>query len=61
MKTIIYKSLDTFKTTTEENYNARIQNAKKICSWENFESAEEIIDYCIKYCNAKKEDFIVIE
>lgn len=61
MKTIIYKTLGTYHTTTEENYNARIQNAKKICTWKDFESAKEIIDYCIKYCGAKREDFIVIE
>ena len=60
MKTVIYKENGIFKTTTEENYNARIQNARIICNWENFESAEEIIDYLIKYCNYKKENFIII-
>ena len=60
MKTIIYKVNGTYQTTTKENYNARIMNANKICTWENFESAEKIIDYCIKYCRANKEDFIVV-
>ena len=59
MKTVIYKTLGIFKTTTEENYNAKIQNAKEICTWENFESAEEIIEYCVTYCGKKKEDFII--
>ena len=61
MKTIIYKELGIYKTTTEENYNARIQNARRIHTWNDFNSAEEIIDYYIKYFKATREDFIVIE
>jgi len=63
MKTVIYKENGIYKTTTEENYNRNIQNAKEICSWENFSSAEEIIEYLIMYLGNKynKEDFIVIE
>lgn len=61
MKTIIYRVNGIFKTTTEENFNARIQNARQIQTWTDFESAEEIIDYCIKYFKANKEDFIVID
>lgn len=60
-KIIIFKELETLKTTTEENYNAIIRNASKINTWKAFETAEEIIDYCIKYCNRKKEDFIIKE
>lgn len=60
MKIVIYKEFGTFKTTTEENHNRKVQNASEICSWENFETAEEIIDYCVKYCGKKAEDFIII-
>lgn len=60
-KIIIFKELGTLKTTTEENYNATIRNASKINTWEAFETAEEIINYCVKYCNSKKENFIIKE
>lgn len=60
MKIVIYQELGTLKTTTEENYNRRIQNAREIQTWKDFKTAEEIIDYCIKYCGKKKEDFIII-
>lgn len=63
MKTIIYKENGTYKTTNEENYNKVIRNAREICSWENFETAEEIINYLVMYCGSKysREDFIVIK
>lgn len=61
MKTVIYKENGTFKTTTEKNYYAKIQDARKIHTMTDFESAEEIIDYYIKYFNANKEDFIIID
>lgn len=59
MKVIIYKELGTFKTTSEENYNRRIKDASLIQSWKDFETAEEIIEYCTKYCGRNKEDFII--
>lgn len=61
MKTVIYKENGVFKATTEENYNSKIQNARVIHTLADFESAQEIIDYYIRYTNSKKEDFIVIE
>lgn len=59
MKIVIYSELGTFKTTTEENYKARISDANKIQSWIGFVSAEEIINYCVAYCGKTKEDFII--
>lgn len=59
MKTIIYQELGIFKTTTEENYKRNIQNAHEVQTWKNFETAEQIINYCIDYCGKKKEDFII--
>lgn len=61
MKTVIYKENGVYKTTTEENYNAVIQNARKINILKDFESAEDIINYYIKWFGSKKEDFIIIE
>lgn len=61
MKTVIYKENGVYKTTNEENYNNRIQNARRIQVMNDFENAEEIIEYYIKWFNCTKEDFIVIE
>lgn len=59
MKTIIYKVGGNYYTTTEENYKARIQNAKAIRKMEDFSSGEEIIKYFCTYCGSKPEDFII--
>ena len=59
MKTVIYKTPLGFCSTTDENYNAMIQDERKIQKWDGFESAEEIIEYAIKYLNKCREDFIV--
>ena len=61
MKTVIYKENGIYKTTTEENYNRTIRNEREICSWENFSSEEEIIDYLIMYLGNKynRDSFIM--
>ena len=61
MKTVIYKENGIYKTTNEENYNRRIQNARQIHVMKDFESAEEIIEYYVKWFKCKEEDFIVID
>lgn len=61
MRMVIYKHLGEFRVTTEENYNARIQNARAIHNLSDFSSAEEIIKYFCKYCGSKPEDFIIKE
>ena len=61
MKMVIYKVLGVYHCTTEENYNARIQNERRIQRLWDFNSAEEIIEYYCKYFNSKPEDFTVIE
>ena len=60
-KTVLYKEFGEIKSTSEDNYNARIQNSFKITTWKDFESFEQVIDYCIRYCKSSKENFIVIE
>ena len=61
-KLVIYKSLGKYRVTPESNYNARIQNARKVQKLDDFESADEIIDYYVKYGWANgKDDFKVIE
>ena len=61
MKTVIYKENGTYKTTTEENYNARIQDARRIHTMHDFESEEEIMEYYMKYFGSGKDDFIIIK
>jgi hypothetical protein len=61
MKTVIYKENGIYKTTTEDNYKRIIRNAREIHNMHDFESAEEIMDYYIKWFKCNKEDFIVIE
>ena len=61
MKTVIYKDFDEYKTTTEENYNARIQNERKIHNMQGFDNAKQIIEYYIKYFGSSENDFIVID
>ena len=60
MKTIIYKANGIYCTTTEANYKARIQDARAIQKMQDFNSAEEIIDYFCKYYGSKPTDFIII-
>ena len=61
MKTVIYKVNGIYHCTNEENYNARVQNARQIKRLEDFESATEIIEYFNKYFGSTTEDFIVID
>lgn len=61
MKTVIYKVDGVYYTTTEENYKARVQNARLIHKMQDFNSAEEIIEYFNTYFGSKAEDFIIIE
>ena len=61
MKTVIYKENGVYKTTNEENYNRRIQNARQIHVMKDFLSAKEIILYYINFFGCSENDFIVIE
>ena len=61
MKIVIFKDLGGYCTTSEENYNARIQDARRIQKWYDFKTPEEIIEYSIKYFGGSKEDYIVVE
>ena len=59
-KLVIYKQFGGFRVTPESNYNARIQDARKIQKIDDAESADEIIKYYIKYGWAdSNDDFIV--
>lgn len=61
MTFIIYKDLSGYKMTEETNYNARIQNARKIKDFSAFDNPEEIKNYCIKYFDPEKQDTYIIK
>lgn len=61
MKMVIYKAGGSYYVTSEENYNARIQNARLIHKMQDFNSANEVIEYFCKYFGSKTEDFIIID
>lgn len=62
MKTVIYRNWNgNLMTTTEENYKARIQDARKIHNMKEFSSPESIIEYYCKYFGSKPEDFVIID
>ena len=56
---VIYKANGIYCVTTKENYNAGIQNARAIHKMQDFNSAEEIIEYYCKHFGSKPEDFII--
>lgn len=59
-KMVIFRELGTLYLTDEENYTARIRNARKVTNCKAFDSAEEIIEYFIKYFKCTHDDFIVL-
>ena len=61
MKFVIYKSGGIYHITTKDNYEAKIQNARAIHKMQDFNSAEEIIEYYCTYFGNKAEDFIIKE
>ena len=61
MKMVIYKAHGTYYVTTEENYNARVQNARAIHKMQDFNSANEVIEYFCTHFGSKAEDFIIIK
>lgn len=60
MKYIIYKDDFGYHGTQEKNYNARIQDASEICDYTDFENAEDIKEYLIKYTYIDPANIIII-
>lgn len=59
MKYVIYKNIFGYCVTSEENYYARICDARAIQKCYDFKSANSIIDYYCKYFKWNREDFII--
>lgn len=59
---VIYRALGTYKVTPKSNYDSHISNARLVNDLRDFTSADEIMDYYIKYGFAQsKDDFIVLD
>ena len=59
-KTVIYKTCFGLECTTETNYNAHIQDARRVHKMHDFKTADEIISYYCKHFGASPDEFIVI-
>lgn len=46
---IIYKFFDWWQFTSIENYNAMVQDARKILKFDGFNSIDDCIEYANKY------------
>ena len=56
---VIWESFGGYKMTNEENYKARIRNERRITTFPSpdFKSAQEVIDYCVKYFGGNASDY----
>lgn len=53
-----------FTATTESNYNARIQDARKIWNFDKkdgFEEITDVVDYIEKQFRVERENIVVID
>ena len=50
---VIFKQNGKWKGTLEENYNARIQNARVFTTFEGMRNKKDVIEYLNKYCGMK--------
>jgi hypothetical protein len=60
LKTVIYKSQGIYYTTTMQNWDAGIQDARAIHKMQEFKSPQEIIDYYCEHFGSEPEDFIIM-
>ena len=60
-KQVIYRECGVLHVTTEQNYNARIRNARIIHRMADFRTPAEIVEYYCKWFKSNPEDFIVKE
>lgn len=62
-KIVIFKQNGRYKATKKSNYVRRIMDANLVQDLKGFKSAEQIIDYYIKWYKGKldKDDFIIVD
>lgn len=59
-KLVIFDHCNILAVTTEDNYNNRIMDERKITLCRDFSSPDEIIEYYCKYFNCVPADFIIL-
>ena len=63
-KMIVWKFFEDFRATTEENYNARISNARKIWNFtkhDGFNSFDDVVNHIEKCFGIDRENIIIKE
>ncbi len=60
-KYIVYKEGSKIKGTTAENYNAIIQDATRMQTFDGFKSLQQARDYMVKYSDLTDQDIKIIE
>lgn len=58
---VIYKTAYGYKVTNIANYNKQYQDASKIIDCSKFDNPQQIVNFFVKYGNAKENDFIIIQ
>ena len=56
---VIYDCLGSINGTSLENYNAIIQDKRRIYKFDDFKSKEEVKQYVIKYLHFRDDDIII--
>lgn len=59
MKYIIYKDAFGYHGTDEKNYNSRIRDKSVICDYPNFENAQQVKLYVLKYTYLNENDIVI--
>ena len=59
-KYVIYKDMRGYNLTTEANYNARIQDVRKIIALNDCENMEDAITLVKMFCSLNDENIIIV-
>jgi hypothetical protein len=59
MKYILYGTKNTYRLTTVKNYNAYIQDARKITYFDDFSSVQQVLEYIALYCKIAIADVCI--
>lgn len=58
-KYVLYGIVNAYRLTDIENYNAYIQNGRKIHYFNGFKSVEEVVNYILKYFPISIDQIII--
>jgi hypothetical protein len=60
MKYILYGTKNAYRLTTVKNYNAYIQDVRKINYFDGFKTISEVLNYISLYCPIALNDISII-